>query len=866
MEINCEQTCMGLKVKGLVTFIQECQANLGKGCFEAMTTRDVISTIVKPLTTTARVSYCEMLQTNANASDSISAREGSVLIIHAHSNLFEDLVECILNHFKGVCEATIWLDVFSLNQNCEETQKDQAWVGSIQRRIATFSQALVVGAPWYKPLFVSSTWCLFEIYLMRRGNCTFVLTERDKELLVESICTGGVIGVINSMLARVNILKSATFDPADKRAILEVVESRIGIDKLNSSIRKHVISWVAGVVAATAASSKLLPAKCALAQLLLQQELFREAEGLVRECLKESKKSLGTVHSCTVAMTNLLAAVYEKQSNYVEALSIYEACWMSTRKNLGENDVETLRAMNNVATVYDKSEELDVAQGMFQECITLSKVKHGPTNAATLAYTTNLALSFIKSEKKYGMARSLLDICLKGYSSTMGPKAATTLACMRHIATLHGATGDWGAAQDVLEECLVEYEAQLGADHPSSMDCRFALATSIAKQGCLAAALPVWEKCHRICSLRWGEDHAESISCALELAKVLCELDRFEDALPLLQRAVAARQAQLGSEHRDTLSVMLAAGRCLCELGDFFSAEQVLCVHHRHMCSACKLEEGKMLSLQSCRDPQSSLNLFTRHIMYEEKMQRIITELGSGHPKSLESMCAIAAVYMTWNMADSAVNILEECLRHREEALGEAHPDTLAAMRGLAQAHLLLQHVDTARGLFSRCLVYRTDVLGAEHPDTLQSMNDMGNCCRRGEDYHAGRELLTSCLNLRKFLLGDAHPDTLCTMSDLAELMDDMNETALAVEQLKECLAMRKAVLGMVHEDTRKTVALLAQWHRKLGHESLVHALDSCVADGQTEHSTAAQKQTWNISAILGRSAQVLPSEVSSVS
>ena len=268
---------LGVTLRFFFKFIAMCG---GRGFLNDYTTTDACNKIVQPATFTRKLSYCELLQ----AQGSPDVGQATVFISHAWKFRFLDVVDTLAHHFRDSPDTIIWFDLFSNNQNISADLDFHWWSTTFKSAIEQFHHTVLILSPWNDPIPLTRAWCLFEIYCTVDTKSKFEVAMSPAENLRFVNQVKEDIGVINAMIAKVDLQRSEAWNPADRDQIFKAVQDSVSFAGLNSMVFSLLRDWVVEVV---------------------QLELDRERDELE-----------------VLSLTNALASIYEKQGSHL-SLEIY---------------------------------------------------------------------------------------------------------------------------------------------------------------------------------------------------------------------------------------------------------------------------------------------------------------------------------------------------------------------------------------------------------------------------------------------------------------------------------------------------------------------------------------------------------------
>lgn len=101
--------CEGLKVSALANFVAVCG---GEKKIKHLTTQQIVEKCILPVTAANKSSYCELIK----ARDPSVVCHATAYISHSWGANFMDTYRAIRYHFRNSPDATLWIDIFCLDQ------------------------------------------------------------------------------------------------------------------------------------------------------------------------------------------------------------------------------------------------------------------------------------------------------------------------------------------------------------------------------------------------------------------------------------------------------------------------------------------------------------------------------------------------------------------------------------------------------------------------------------------------------------------------------------------------------------------------------------------------------------------------------
>lgn len=186
--------------------------------------------------------------------------------------------------------------------------------------------------PWDNPIPFTRAWCLFELYCTIATHSKFdVAMSSSEELNFVEMITKDREEYFK-MISHIDVCKSESWNPEDRRRIFEVVEKSVGFDGVNKMIVGKMQTWVIDILKSHLVSSNTVNA----------------SEPISQETMINRRMALGDL--------------YELQGSYPEALVHYEECLKSYISLKGTDSVAVSDVYNNMGIVYQTQGDTENAK------------------------------------------------------------------------------------------------------------------------------------------------------------------------------------------------------------------------------------------------------------------------------------------------------------------------------------------------------------------------------------------------------------------------------------------------------------------------------------------------------------------------
>ncbi|KAJ1559565.1 Kinesin light chain 3 [Cladochytrium tenue] len=526
---------LGVPVWYLWAFVADCG---GLPALQGLTTNDVCERFVKPLTAQSRLSLAEQLaasdtsaaaaaRAGASGSDDpphlVGVRSADWFVSHAWSYDFLDVVEAITLFAEDERrtlgpDTVVWFDLFSNSQHGTAERGFVWWTGTFTNAIRTLGNVVMVLSPMDRPVPLTRSWCVFELYTCRKTTSNFevALSRAQAAALLDALRDdpASIYGVFRNIHCQ---LSSAT-NPADQREIFRAIQASGGFAVLDREVFAVLEAWTVSRLRELAAAEPDVVERSywnsALATTLRLQGTYDEAADIQRACLAVREASLGLDHPATVTSLSNLATIYQAQGRAADAVRLF-------RDALDRCD----RAAQS-ATV--------------------------EASPMALMLSCNLA-GALRANGSGKEALQLYETCLKKFEATRGRDHPETLSCMDHLAGLYQELERLAEAESLFAACVEGRRRALGEDHPDTLVSLNNLGALLERRGRLDAALPVYIECLEQSRRVLGDDHPDTLVSLNNLGNLYRQTEKDADAERLLTECLRKRRAVLGEDHPATI-------------------------------------------------------------------------------------------------------------------------------------------------------------------------------------------------------------------------------------------------------------------------------------------------------------------------
>jgi hypothetical protein len=236
-----------------------------------------------------------------------------------------------------------FLDQCSLNQHvfvtehANEAQLQQQILQKLEQKMTGAGHVLFCLHPWNNPVPLQRAWCLFELFVAMRQQCTVTMCfdSEGAEQLQGAVERGHFNAA--EMVGDIDAAAAGATNMADKDMIVALIEQSTGLAQFNTQIQKYLMAAMKGAVtgllvnrrnnastrtprrtprhttrATLARDTGAAPAAGAVGRL---EALIREQSGLVREHHEASNERIERLEGEVRIMSALLHEVLQRSQS-----------------------------------------------------------------------------------------------------------------------------------------------------------------------------------------------------------------------------------------------------------------------------------------------------------------------------------------------------------------------------------------------------------------------------------------------------------------------------------------------------------------------------------------------------------------------
>jgi tetratricopeptide (TPR) repeat protein len=288
----------------------------------------------------------------------------------------------------------------------------------------------------------------------------------------------------------------------------------------------------------------------AIANLLVDQGQYRDAENVARAVVEVRAHVLGSEHPDTLRSRSQLSAALGRQGKHVEAETDLRELIKREEKVIGPEHPDTLSSRHRLALTLALQGKHAAAEAEFRQVLKLREKVLGPEHPQTLSTRNNLA-AVVGMEGKYAEAEAEHRSLLKLREKVLGPEHPDTLTSRNNVASALLLEGNYAEAEAQFSSLIKLQEKAIGAEHPDTLNSRNALADALEGQGKHAEAEAEYRSVIQLREKALGPEHPDTLASRSGLDKTL--LAEGKDAEADMREVIKLREKVIGPDHPDTL-------------------------------------------------------------------------------------------------------------------------------------------------------------------------------------------------------------------------------------------------------------------------------------------------------------------------
>jgi tetratricopeptide (TPR) repeat protein len=538
---------------------------------------------------------------------------------------------------------------------------------------------------------------------------------------------------------------------------------------------------------------------------------YDEAEQLFLCCLEARERLMGPEHPSTLSTMADLGLLYMGKDDSENAESYLTRCLEVRERLLGPEHPSTLTAVSNLGLLYSNRGDYEQAEGYYTRCLEGHEQLLGHEHTATLTTVHNLGMLFTE-KGDYEQAEAYLTRCMEVHERLLGPDHPTTIISTGSLGFLFSYKGDDKQAEAYFLKWLEASERLLGHEHPNTLRAAGNLSQHYTKKGDYEQAEVFYKRCLEAEERQLGPEHPSTLTTVNNLGTLYSDKGDYEQAEAYYKRCLEASERRLGPEHPETTVTRCSIAKLLSDQGRYSESIplrrlELSIAEQRDSRNA----QGSLTSIHQLADDLYWNNEQQEsELLYREALVGRIAVLGGDHPDTMASRYGLARCFSAKEQYGEAIE-----LRRVELAWCQANDDVdaknmLISMHGLGCDLLAADETEEALEVLQGCLRQRQELLGPCDDDTLDTLTRVLDALSSLGKQEEGIALSRKTQQALEAELGRNDPKVFTQISNQANLHEELGDLNQAEVLYRHCLADREETLGADHAETMGTVFSLA--------------------------------------------------------
>lgn len=176
--------------------------------------------------------------------------KADVFISHSWKYKIKTLIDSIESYMKenNLTKLYIWCDILIVNQfkaDNNEYEKSFFETAFVQA-VTTIGNTLLILEPWDRPIVLTRSWCIWELYATAQTNSTnltCIVTPSERDAFYQALSSNPT-GIYNQ-IADIDIKKATAYNKADEKMILKACESvEGGIESIQETVMTQIREFI----------------------------------------------------------------------------------------------------------------------------------------------------------------------------------------------------------------------------------------------------------------------------------------------------------------------------------------------------------------------------------------------------------------------------------------------------------------------------------------------------------------------------------------------------------------------------------------------------------------------------------------------
>ncbi|CAF4326493.1 unnamed protein product [Rotaria sp. Silwood2] len=287
-----------------------------------------------------------------------------------------------------------------------------------------------------------------------------------------------------------------------------------------------------------------------LAEVKMNQGLYRQSGLLYEECLKIYRTTIPEDHPSFADLYNNIGEVYNNTRDYSKALEYFEKSHQIKEKTLPPNDSSLAISYNNFGSVYDYMHDYSKALEYFEKARKINE-EVLPSNHPNLGISYGAIGGVYKNLGNYSKALEYYEKTLEIHKKTLPPNHPHLVTSYNNIGLTYNNMENYPKALEYFEKVHQINETQLAPNHPHFATSYNNVGLAYRNMGNYSKALEYFEKAHKIKEQIWPSNHPEFALSCNNIAAVYEDMGDYSKAIEYFEKAYQIFENVLPPNHPD---------------------------------------------------------------------------------------------------------------------------------------------------------------------------------------------------------------------------------------------------------------------------------------------------------------------------
>jgi tetratricopeptide (TPR) repeat protein len=391
-------------------------------------------------------------------------------------------------------------------------------------RVKTIGHVLAMMAPWHEPLYLTRTWCIFELFSASTYGCKvdLVMPRAEKDSLEHDAMTGGLgIDSLYELLGDTQVENAKSSAEKDRLAILERMEFSTGYNLHNNQVIELLHRCMNQVlVQLFATTENTMDAMYAdfcntIGSVLCEHGECDAAVEIHKSALSIRESVLGTTHSDTgISYINVALALYD-QGDYDGAIDMYQKALKVEESEFGDHLIAAM-IYSSIGLALDSKGDYEGAIEMYSKCAAIQETVQ-ETKDTMLATSYNCVGGVLHKMASYDGAIKMYEDALAINEAILENNHSSFATSYNCIGSVLFDNGDYEGAIQTYRNALA-LQTDVRGDHQNLAAANVAnthrnIGIVLQTMGDYDGALLEFNMSLAIRESVWGLDHSHTKGC-----------------------------------------------------------------------------------------------------------------------------------------------------------------------------------------------------------------------------------------------------------------------------------------------------------------------------------------------------------------